>query len=213
MFTTLPLELFVCREVIEQYFFDNEPFHMQRHIFFTTVILCSSMIGMSHITTISILPHVLNFLYSCAGHLRPRCHARDHGWRIRDCPCVHLPCSVLHQALQPRCTVVLALQATFGGMCGLRHHRALHLALPCSREGVDTEWSSDNLCVARASTPPPTSPSWLHSLAARIFFALSLDKLFCKSARQPPHCTFRTLFLVGISRMDLHYTITCTPET
>ncbi|KAI0717196.1 amino acid transporter [Cerioporus squamosus] len=44
MFTTLPLELFVCREVIEQYFFENEPFHMQRHVFFTTAILMSSMI-------------------------------------------------------------------------------------------------------------------------------------------------------------------------
>ncbi|KAL6310332.1 amino acid transporter [Sparassis latifolia] len=45
MFTTLPLELFVCREVvIEQYFFSHEPFNMQRHVFFTTVILCSSMI-------------------------------------------------------------------------------------------------------------------------------------------------------------------------
>ena len=43
MFTTLPLELFVCREVIEQYFFENEPFHMQRHVFFTTVILFSAM--------------------------------------------------------------------------------------------------------------------------------------------------------------------------
>ena len=45
MFTTLPLELFVCREVIEQYFFPHEPFNMQRHIFFTTAILCSSMIS------------------------------------------------------------------------------------------------------------------------------------------------------------------------
>ncbi|KAH9858611.1 amino acid transporter [Lenzites betulinus] len=44
MFTTLPLELFVCREVIEQYFFDSEPFNMQRHVFFTTAILCSSML-------------------------------------------------------------------------------------------------------------------------------------------------------------------------
>ncbi|KAH9895034.1 AAAP amino acid permease [Cubamyces lactineus] len=44
MFTTLPLELFVCREVIEQYFFESEPFNMQRHVFFTTAILCSSMI-------------------------------------------------------------------------------------------------------------------------------------------------------------------------
>ena len=49
MFTTLPLELFVCREVIEQYFFDNEPFHMQRHVFFTTAILMSSMISMCQV--------------------------------------------------------------------------------------------------------------------------------------------------------------------
>jgi sodium-coupled neutral amino acid transporter 11 len=68
MFTTLPLELFVCREVrrfsfrnkiehtgitmlvhpaqvIEQYFFSHETFNMQRHVFFTTVILFASMIG------------------------------------------------------------------------------------------------------------------------------------------------------------------------
>ncbi|KAI0785603.1 AAAP amino acid permease [Abortiporus biennis] len=43
MFTTLPLELFVCREVIEQYFFSHESFNMQRHVFFTSVILVSAM--------------------------------------------------------------------------------------------------------------------------------------------------------------------------
>ncbi|KAF5355086.1 hypothetical protein D9756_005283 [Leucocoprinus leucothites] len=43
MFTTLPLELFVCREVIEQFFFSHETFNMQRHLFFTSVILFSSM--------------------------------------------------------------------------------------------------------------------------------------------------------------------------
>nr|GAT56372.1 predicted protein [Mycena chlorophos] len=43
MFTTLPLELFVCREVIEQYFFSHETFKMERHIFFTTTILLASM--------------------------------------------------------------------------------------------------------------------------------------------------------------------------
>ena len=65
MFTTLPLELFVCREVniilrfvdntyddqvdpvqvIEQFFFSHEAFNMQRHVFFTTVILVSALIG------------------------------------------------------------------------------------------------------------------------------------------------------------------------
>ncbi|KAJ6625632.1 amino acid transporter [Mycena sp. CBHHK59/15] len=44
MFTTLPLELFVCREVVEQYFFSHETFNMQRHVFFTTVILFASML-------------------------------------------------------------------------------------------------------------------------------------------------------------------------
>lgn len=44
MFTTLPLELFVCREVIEQYFFSHESYNLQRHVFFTTTILFSSML-------------------------------------------------------------------------------------------------------------------------------------------------------------------------
>ncbi|KAJ6586937.1 amino acid transporter [Mycena vulgaris] len=45
MFTTLPLELFVCREVVEQYFFAHETtFNMQRHVFFTTSILFASML-------------------------------------------------------------------------------------------------------------------------------------------------------------------------
>ncbi|KAJ7072315.1 amino acid transporter [Mycena amicta] len=44
MFTTLPLELFVCREVIEQYFFSHETFKMERHVFFTTTILFASML-------------------------------------------------------------------------------------------------------------------------------------------------------------------------
>ena len=67
MFTTLPLELFVCREVrveivcdlcraervswirrqvIEQYFFSHEPWNKQRHVLFTTVLLFSSMFSM-----------------------------------------------------------------------------------------------------------------------------------------------------------------------
>ncbi|TDL24242.1 amino acid transporter [Rickenella mellea] len=43
MFTTLPLELFVCREVIEQYFFSHESYNQQRHLLFTTSILFASM--------------------------------------------------------------------------------------------------------------------------------------------------------------------------
>ena len=66
MFTTLPLELFVCREVwmseshggrheltvaqvVEQFFFSHEGFSYQRHLVFTTVILFSSMFSKSNI--------------------------------------------------------------------------------------------------------------------------------------------------------------------
>ncbi|KZP34694.1 amino acid transporter [Athelia psychrophila] len=42
MFTTLPLELFVCREVIEQYFYSHEAYNHQRHLFLTTAILFTS---------------------------------------------------------------------------------------------------------------------------------------------------------------------------
>ena len=63
MFTTLPLELFVCREVIEQYFFDNEPFHMQRHVFFTTAILMSSMISTSPSPSLRFALHLLTHLF------------------------------------------------------------------------------------------------------------------------------------------------------
>ncbi|KAF8313105.1 hypothetical protein DL93DRAFT_2081473 [Clavulina sp. PMI_390] len=44
MFTTLPLELFVCREVIEQYFFEHEEFDHHRHIISTTIILFGAML-------------------------------------------------------------------------------------------------------------------------------------------------------------------------
>ena len=47
MFTTLPLELFVCREVIEQFFFSHEVYSPQRHLFFTTLVLLSSMLSKS----------------------------------------------------------------------------------------------------------------------------------------------------------------------
>jgi solute carrier family 38 (sodium-coupled neutral amino acid transporter), member 11 len=36
MLTTLPLEAFVCREVMETYFYPDGPFSMRRHILFST---------------------------------------------------------------------------------------------------------------------------------------------------------------------------------
>ena len=43
MLTTLPLEAFVCREVMTNYYFPNEPFHPQRHLIFSTSLVVSAM--------------------------------------------------------------------------------------------------------------------------------------------------------------------------
>ncbi|CAM1509457.1 Fc.00g031960.m01.CDS01 [Cosmosporella sp. VM-42] len=44
MLTTLPLEAFVCREVMITYFFPDEPFNMNRHLLFSTSLVFSAMI-------------------------------------------------------------------------------------------------------------------------------------------------------------------------
>jgi solute carrier family 38 (sodium-coupled neutral amino acid transporter), member 11 len=43
MLTTLPLECFVCREVMTVFFFPDEPFNPTRHLLFTTALVFSAM--------------------------------------------------------------------------------------------------------------------------------------------------------------------------
>ncbi|KAB5582699.1 transmembrane amino acid transporter [Coniochaeta sp. 2T2.1] len=43
MLTTLPLEAFVCREVMLNYYFPGEPFNMNRHLVFSTSLIVSAM--------------------------------------------------------------------------------------------------------------------------------------------------------------------------
>ncbi|KAF6814928.1 amino acid transporter [Colletotrichum sojae] len=44
MLTTLPLEAFVCREVMLTYFFPNEPFNMNLHLIFSSALVVSAMV-------------------------------------------------------------------------------------------------------------------------------------------------------------------------
>jgi len=44
MLTTLPLEAFVCREVMLNYYFPGEPFSMNLHLLFTTSLVFSAMV-------------------------------------------------------------------------------------------------------------------------------------------------------------------------
>ncbi|KAK4575375.1 hypothetical protein LTR86_001229 [Recurvomyces mirabilis] len=50
MITTLPLECFVCREVMTTYYFPSEPHNPNRHLIFTTSLVISAM-GMALITS------------------------------------------------------------------------------------------------------------------------------------------------------------------
>lgn len=46
MFTTLPLEAFVCREVAETYFWPGDhEFNKKRHILITTALVFSALLG------------------------------------------------------------------------------------------------------------------------------------------------------------------------
>lgn len=49
MLTTLPLEAFVCREVLNEYYFPHEAFHPQRHLVLTTSLVVAAM-GMALLT-------------------------------------------------------------------------------------------------------------------------------------------------------------------
>lgn len=49
MLSTLPLECFVCREVMFNYWFPNEPYNMNLHLIFTTSLVITAM-AMSLIT-------------------------------------------------------------------------------------------------------------------------------------------------------------------
>ena len=43
MLTTLPLEAFVCREVMTNYWFQDEPWNPNRHLIFTTSLVVTAM--------------------------------------------------------------------------------------------------------------------------------------------------------------------------
>ncbi|KAK6908169.1 hypothetical protein I203_102170 [Kwoniella mangroviensis CBS 8507] len=43
MSTTIPLEVYVCREVVEEYFFKGKPFSQKRHVIITSLVVFTTM--------------------------------------------------------------------------------------------------------------------------------------------------------------------------
>ncbi|KAK5166372.1 hypothetical protein LTR04_000661 [Oleoguttula sp. CCFEE 6159] len=60
MLTTLPLEAFVCREVMTLYYFAHEPFNPNRHLIFSTALVVSAM-------TLSLITCDLGIVFELVG--------------------------------------------------------------------------------------------------------------------------------------------------
>ncbi|PVI07905.1 hypothetical protein DM02DRAFT_608514 [Periconia macrospinosa] len=60
MLTTLPLEAFVCREVMNNFWFPDEPFHPNRHMIFTTALVVTAV-------TLSLLTCDLGIVFELFG--------------------------------------------------------------------------------------------------------------------------------------------------
>ncbi|KAL6886063.1 transmembrane amino acid transporter domain-containing protein [Trichoderma evansii] len=60
MLTTLPLEAFVCREVMITYFYPNEPFNLRRHLIISTALVIGA-------TTLSMLTCDLGIVFELVG--------------------------------------------------------------------------------------------------------------------------------------------------
>ena len=78
MFATLPLEAFVCREVVEAFFWQDQPFNQTRHVVITTALVFNALIGSSisllatspaheSISTVSLWTCDLGFILELAG--------------------------------------------------------------------------------------------------------------------------------------------------
>lgn len=88
MLTTLPLECFVCREVMMTYYFPNEPHNPNRHLLFTSVLVVSAMALALFTCDLGVVFELIGATSACALAyiLPPLCYLKlrqSGGWRER----------------------------------------------------------------------------------------------------------------------------------
>lgn len=100
MLTTLPLECFVCREVMTRYYFPDEPHNQTRHVIFTVALVASA-------TTLSLFTCDLGAVFELIGAtsaaalayiLPPLCYAKlsSRSWKTAAAwACVAFGCTVM----------------------------------------------------------------------------------------------------------------------
>ena len=153
MFTTLPLELFVCREVIEQYFFPHEAFNPQRHLLFTTSIIFASMFSELNnyfifCLTILIYPR-LHFIHhtSRINYMWSWCYARDHWWSFSNRTSIHLPSGMLRQTPSYIHSITSSSKVTRCAVCRFRYSSHGTEFVYCTWESMDSWRGSENLYI------------------------------------------------------------------
>ena len=93
MLTTLPLESFVCREVMTEYFYPSSPFHLGHHVLFTTGLAVSAVFFSLLTCDLGVVFELVGATSACALAyiLPPLCYMRlsTRTWRwIPACACV-----------------------------------------------------------------------------------------------------------------------------
>src|SRR6201996_4615478 len=101
MLTTLPLECFVCREVMFTYWFPGEPFIYARHIIFTSALVVSAMFLSLFTCDLGAVFELIGATSACALAyiLPPMCYIRlssAKGWKLWGAyACVAFGCIVM----------------------------------------------------------------------------------------------------------------------
>ena len=100
MLTTLPLEAFVCREVMNNYWFPEEPYNPNRHLIFSSALVTSAM-AISLITCdLGAIFELIGATSACALAyiLPPLCYVKlsTRSWRtIPAILCIAFGCGVM----------------------------------------------------------------------------------------------------------------------
>jgi solute carrier family 38 (sodium-coupled neutral amino acid transporter), member 11 len=116
MLTTLPLECFVCREVMNNYFFPSDPYHPTRHVLFSSALVIGAM-GISLLTCdLGAVFEIIGATSACALAyiLPPLCYIKlsTRSWRTG----VALACIAFGTAVMV-VSFVLAFKKIISGKC------------------------------------------------------------------------------------------------
>ncbi len=104
MLTTLPLECFVCREVMNNYWFPEEPYQPNRHLIFTSALVLSA-VGISLVTCdLGAVFELIGATSACALAyiLPPLCYLKlaSKSWRaVPAILCICFGCGVMSVSL------------------------------------------------------------------------------------------------------------------